>query len=366
VDKESQDAELGPIENMDIVLDTDPAAPSFKDESDETFVPMRPGLQVDLDFVVVPQQAWDLMRGWYGVADQSPIIVRYAHNTNSPGEDETIEYEINPPIFTIFKLSNPSAGTTPTTLKEKYLSSVKILASRQSNYQKWLKDAKEQAGIEVSTKVRVWKILRLPQSTYGSTATTPAVSRSASPAPAFALVPSKTDTLLMDLNVFLGLSEGSQRELLDRAKDQTNNPNYNGRMNLDVAGLGNADCLVLEEQIGGSKGGDWVSEASAKTLKNLGIPVTQPKTLTIKIAENSPPASAASGRSTPAGPTPIKGFTARGRKGRPHRLLGLENLGNTCYQNSALQCLRAVEELTYYYLSSYLHAIVGFERYFGR
>ncbi|KAJ5742414.1 uncharacterized protein N7511_011433 [Penicillium nucicola] len=351
VDKDSQEAELGPIDNMDIVLDTDPATPSFKDESDETFVPMRPGLQADQDFVVVPQQAWDLMRGWYGVVDQSPIIVRYAHSTNSPGEDETIEYETNPPIFTIFKLTNPSAGTTPATLKEKDLPSVKILASRQSNYRKWLTDAKEQAGIEMSTKVRVWKILRFPQSTNGSTATTPAVSRSTSPAPAFALVPSKTDKLLMDLNVFLGLSEGSQRELLEQAKDQTNNMNYNGRMNLVVAGLGNADCLVLEEQISGTRGGEWVSEASAKTLKNLGIPVNQPKTLTIKIAENSPPASTASGRSTPAGRTPIKGFNARGRKGRSNRVLGLENLGNTCYQNSALQCLRAVEELTYYYLS---------------
>lgn len=39
------------------------------------------------------------------------------------------------------------------------------------------------------------------------------------------------------------------------------------------------------------------------------------------------------------------------RSGRTLGTVGLQNLGNTCYMNSALQCVRSVEELTKYFLS---------------
>ena len=350
---ESMEGDIGPVDNMDIVLDTDPATTDFKDEAGNIFVPMRPGLQEAADFVIVPQQGWNLIEKWYGLADQSPTIVRYAHNVSQPGDAEKIEYEAYPPILTIFKLSNPSAGTTPTTLKEKTLPSVKTLTSRQTSFQKWLKDAKEKAGIDISTKVRVWRILQLPRSTNTSAAVTPAASRTASPAPASALIPHAADKLLLDLNTFLGLSEGTHRVLLEHVKDETNNPKYNGRMSLDIAGLGSADCVVLEEQVGGSKGGEWVSEASAKTLKRLGIPV-EPKLDNKSTALTFAKSPLSSGRSTPAPESaPPKQLFGRGRKGRQPRVLGLDNLGNTCYMNSALQCVRSIEELTYFFLSKF-------------
>ncbi|KAI3229285.1 hypothetical protein DTO012A9_8635 [Penicillium roqueforti] len=346
--------DVGPVDNMNIMLDTDPATPTFKDETGEVFVPMRPGLHDALDFAIIPQHGWDLIQKWYGLADQSPIIIRYAHNTNQPGDTENIEYETYPPILTIFKLSNPAVGTTPTILRQTVKPSVKILASRQTNYQKWLRDAKEQTGIDMSTKVRVWKILQLPQSTTASALATPAVSRSQSPAPPLALISDPNDKLLFDLNAFLELPEGSHRVLLDGVKDQTHNANYNGRMTLDMAGLAAANCVVLEEQVGGSKGGEWVSEASAKTLKSLGIPVDQPKKDTASkaaVAKATPKSTQASGRSTPTlAPDPIRGLISRGRKGR-QLIVGLQNLGNTCYMNSALQCVRSIEELSYYFLS---------------
>ncbi|KAG0160963.1 hypothetical protein PDIDSM_8495 [Penicillium digitatum] len=354
MDEGSLEGDVGPVNNLNIMLDTDPATPVFKDETGENFVPLRPGLHDALDFAIIPEHGWDLIQKWYGLADQSPVIIRYAHNTSQPGDAEKIEYETYPPIFTIFKLANPAVGTTPTILRQTIKPSVKILASRQTNYQKWLKDAKEQTGIDMSIKVRVWKILQLPRSTTASASATPAASRSQSPAPPLALISNPNDKLLFDLNAFLELPEGSHRVLLENVKDQTQNANYNGRMTLEMAGLSVTNCVVLEEQVGGHKGGDWVSEASVKTLKSLGIPVDQPKNDAVAKASAAKAAlksTQSSGRSTPIpGSDPIRGLISRGRKGK-QLIVGLQNLGNTCYMNSALQCVRSIEELSYYFLS---------------
>lgn len=342
-DKESLDSELGPVDNTDIVLDLGPAERNLKDERGEQFVPLRPGLQLGQDYEIVPQEGWDLITKWYGLMPQSPIIVRYAHSSSSEDSQSNIMYELNPPIFTVFKLSNPSAGTSPQLLREKNLPPAKILAGRQTSFQKWLKEAKGLAGIDMSTKVRVWKIIDGLPSANTSAATTPAISRAASPAPGTsALISNSHKSLLVDLHTFLALSEGSQREPLQGVKDQTNNPNYNGRMSLNMAGLLGADVVVLEEQIAN---GEWCSEASLKTLKQLGIPAEKPKKEIPTSVSKNP---AASGRSSPATDCP------GGRKPSGNRLglTGLSNLGNTCYQNAATQCIRAVEELSVYFLQS--------------
>lgn len=341
-DKTAKEGDIGPVDNSDIVLVTDPTSTGFKDEAGEPFVPLRPGLQMSEDFEIVPQDAWDLIMQWYGLADQSPAIVRYAHNTATGGA-ENIQYEINPPIFTILKLPNPSSGTTPQTLKEKNATPMKMLASRHVKLQKWLKDAKGLANIDMPTKVRVWRILGGLGSANASTTITPAVSRSASPAPSAA-----GNNLVLDLNTFLSLSEGSQRELLEEVRDQTNNPNYNGNMTLDVAGLGSSDVVVLEESVRNAKNGEWVSEASKQTLSRLGVSAGNMKNgVTNKIKNNKSPT--ASGRSSPA---PELNRGRRRKDGKFRGCTGLSNLGNTCYMNSALQCVRSVEELTYYFLSS--------------
>jgi len=304
------------------------------------------------DLEIVPQGAWDSIMRWYGLADQSPAIVRYAHNTTT-GDTENIQYEINPPIFTIVKLPNPATGTTPQTIKDKNAAPVKMLASRHTNFQKWLREAKGLANIDMSTKVRVWRVLGGLGSANASTTITPAGSRSVSPAPASA-VANAGNNLVLDLNTFLSLSEGAQREVLEDAKDQTANPNYNGRMTLDLAGLGASDVIVLEENVGG-KNGEWVSEASKQTLNRLGVSAGNVKNGVANKLKDNKKSPAASGRSSPA-PEPNRG--RRRKDGKFRGCTGLSNLGNTCYMNSALQCVRSVEELSYYFLSSYFPAIV--------
>lgn len=356
-DKTATEGEVGPVDNTDIVLVTDPTASGFKDEAGEPFVPLRPGLQIVEDFDIVPQGAWDSIMQWYGLADQSPAIVRYAHNT-ATGDSENIQYEVNPPIFTVLKLPNPSTGTTPQTLKDKSSAPVKMLASRHTNFQKWLKEAKELAKIDMSTKVRVWRVLGGLGSASASTTITPTASRSASPAPTASAVASPGNNLVLDINTFLSLSEGAQRELLEEAKDQTANPNYNGRMTLDVAGLASSDVLVLEENVGGAKNTEWVSEASKQTLNRLGVSTAGAKNGGVAANKvknnnnnNNNKSPTTSGRTSPV-PDPNRG--RRRRDGKFRGNTGLSNLGNTCYMNSALQCVRSVEELAYYFLSSYL------------
>jgi ubiquitin carboxyl-terminal hydrolase 4/11/15 len=330
VDKVAAEGEIGPVDNSDLVLVTDPST-VFKDEAGQPFVPLRPGLQMGEDFEILPEEAWNLIMKWYGLSKDSPAIVRFAHNTNVEGGQENIQYELNPPVFTILKVS------ASTSSQDKGRSPVKTVASTHTPIQKWLKDIKELAHIEMSTKVRVWRILEGLGSNSGII--TPAASRSASPAPGSMVAANAGNNLVLDTNAFVALREGAQRELLE-IKDQTANEKYNGRSTLHVAGLGGDSVIVLEEQIGGPAGGEWVSEVSRSSLK----PTDAIKAPSGKSKLKS---TASSGRSSPA-PSAVRG--RRRKDGKPRGVTGLSNLGNTCYMNSALQCVRSVEELTLYFL----------------
>ena len=196
-DKEAFDKPLGPVDNSDLVLDVGPHK-ELKDEKGQDFVPLRPDLMLDQHYQILPAKAWHLIKQWYGIAEGSPTITRYAHETNPDG-DSVVIYELRPPIISVFKLANPSAGTTPKTLKEKSKSPPKTVAGRQMSFQKWLKEAKQLLDIRMSTKVRVWKIRDGLPSANVSHMNTPSGSRTASPAPSAALLSSSQKHMLVDL-----------------------------------------------------------------------------------------------------------------------------------------------------------------------
>lgn len=322
-----------PLDNRDLI---DTSLGDLVDADGERFVPLKVGLVIDRDIQILPESAWKQIVQWHGVLEDSPDIIRWCHNT-SEGDIKNLQYELNPPIFTLVKLAWFPDVTTKDAMAQKNLPPIRIVASRHERVQIFVKRAKSVARVENSA-IRLWTTAEnVITSLKNAGMPTPAQSRSASPAPGSLHAINIGNKLVLDLKTFTELPDGAAQ--LADIKDETNNANYNGRSNLDTFGLARPGVLIIEEQIGGPAGGEWISEASKTTLAQLGISKISASTL----KPNS------SGRSSPA----PGGIMTRGRakrSGRSRGVVGLSNLGNTCYMNAALQCVRAIKELTYYFV----------------
>lgn len=347
--KEAMEGEIGPVDNTGISLVLDASIAPLEDEAGELYIPIRPGLQSPEDFQILPQEAWSLINKWYGLAAGSAVITRYCHNTSTSETMHNLQFELHPPIFTVLRLPDRTQGLTAKVLKENNATPIKVLASRHENYQSFLKRVKLLAGINLKTKVRVWRILGGLGAGNQAGIMTPAQSRSNSPGPNFVPYVDPGNRLVLDVNSFSELQLGSQRELIE-TKDESANEKYNGHATLDIVGLRQDEVIVLEEQIGGPAGGEWVSDTCNRQLKSNGVAISVTRSGTTMVHDTlKPKATTSSGRTSPA----PGGMMTRGRQqrnGRTRGTTGLNNLGNTCYMNSALQCIRSVEELTQYFL----------------
>ncbi|KAL9116432.1 MAG: hypothetical protein Q9187_007043, partial [Circinaria calcarea] len=347
--KAALEGDVGPVDNTGINLVIDPSSGDLKDEAGEQFIPLKPSLQMGEDIEILPQQAWDLVVKWYGLSEGSPIITRYCHNTSTSDTAQNFQYELYPPLFTILKLPDSSAGVTQQASKEKERLPIKILASRHEGFQKFLKRAKAKAGINIKSKVRIWRILGALGLKSQAGMLTPAQSRSTSPTPNATVPLDPGTSLVLDVNSFATLQQGSQRELVE-VKDETMNEKYNGHSNLGFIGLNQDEIIVLEEQIGGPAGGEWVSDVVGGQAASKGVSISVTKNGTTTVQNGLKAKATTSNRTTSPAPG---GMMTRGRaqrSGRTRGTMGLGNLGNTCYMNSALQCVRSVEELTLYFL----------------
>lgn len=145
------------------------------------------------------------------------------------------------------------------------------------------------------------------------------------------------------METFSKLQKGVQRELVG-LDDNTNNPKYNGHIDLAMAGLGDDQAIVLDPHISGSS--YVLNEVPGSTKASL---MASRSSTALTNQANS---QANSGRNSPVPSGPLtRGRTQR--SGRTIGCVGLSNLGNTCYMNSALQCVRSVEELTKYFLTGH-------------
>ncbi|KAN0095576.1 UCH domain containing protein [Hyaloscypha variabilis] len=340
------EGDIGPVDNSDIIQQI------IKDFEGQEHVQLKPGTGLE-DFTLFPEEAWNMVFDWYGLMPGSIPIIRSAHNTNPDKNGlPNVIFEFHPPIFTIHRLygeNNPI--NIPQKLKVMNPAAPILVFSRSTKYYDFLKRVKTVAGMpDMSKKVRLWRVPRIqpaaePVAFVANTATPPS-SRPSSPAPGVAAGPVQRQPqdswtqLLLDVSEFVKLERNNGRELVD-LPDQTSNPKYNGRSDLSIAGLGDDQTIVVDEQV--TAGDNWVSNYTAKGSKSTSTALTRSGAGQSNSQSNS-------GRNSPAPSGPMtRGRTQK--SGRPVGTVGLSNLGNTCYMNSALQCVRSVEELTKYFLT---------------
>jgi len=324
----------------------------LKDAEGKQFIPLRPGLRLYDDFEIVPFEAWTKIIRWYGKAKASPEIIRTVHNTAETGaSSNNLLYELYPPVLMIQKL-HIGSDFSMSALANKIQPAVQLVASRSEMYQKFIVRIKKALKINDSVKIRIWKISTVQLIGKGhdisaSTIPTPASSRSNSPALATTVLKSKPK-LIVDLQTFNNMAEGSERELVD-LRDETMNQKYNGHANVAMAGFSEYQSIIVEEQ---GRGDLFTSEAASPLGKQHGVGLST--SVNISQASSVPRTntrpSDSSREHAQVRTTTISRFQ---KNGRSKGSVGLQNLGNTCYMNSALQCIRSVEELTLYFLREY-------------
>lgn len=287
------------------------------------------------------------MVSWYGLAKDSPIIKRKVVNTSESGEQENLQFEYYPPAFTVHKLRDPVLTVTQNSLvAEKRQLPKKVIAAKAEIFQKFLKKVKKLAGVDPTRKVRLWRVLSASEDELESTPKSVKKSGKEKGTSIF-------EQLSIDLGAFLDLKLGSERELVD-LKDVSNDGNYNGSLRIAAAGLGAGGTIVLEEQ---SPDGAWISDKSAKIITKYGqkVTVAQHGKTTPVVSKKKVPSGSSSPSASSSNAAPKGGIMTRGRReGRAQGTCGLSNLGNTCYMNSALQCLRSVKELSKYFICMFL------------
>ncbi|KAF4124154.1 ubiquitin carboxyl-terminal hydrolase 4/11 [Geosmithia morbida] len=325
---------LGPVDNSDIIQDV------IKDSSGIEFVRLKPGLGLE-SFELFPQDAWNLVVDWYGIKDDQKPIVRNAINEAPDAQSAPeIIYELHPPIFRIHRLwSEISPLPIEQSLKANNPGPVILVRSRKSHAHTFLRDAKTLAGIPLDRKIRLHSIASthtLGDHTSQSSALTPPDSPQRE-----GQVGSQGSwsCLLVDVPSFSQVRD--LRMQVDMA-DTTINPKYNGKSSIQLQGLVTDQTLILDEAIEGW----WVSTYTGQHLPKAA------KSLTIKGTTSTLSSKTNSARSSPAPLGPVtRGRGQRKSVGKSLGSVGLHNLGNTCYMNSALQCVRSVEELTKYFLT---------------
>ncbi|KUJ19216.1 UCH-domain-containing protein [Mollisia scopiformis] len=340
--KVEPDGEIGPVDNSDIVQQI------ITDAEEKQFVQLKPGMADN--FVLFPQEAWDLVMEWYGIMPGTLPIVRVAHNTNPDKNGiPNVQYEFNPPVFKIHRLySDNGIIMVSQVMKATNPAAPLFVFSQSTKYVDFLSKIKRKAGIvPLNRKVRIWRVPRLqpaaePLATPANAATPPA-SRPSSPNPGDLIGPVQRapqdswTQMLLDVPSFTQLKRNTERELVD-FKDHSANSSYNGNMDLSMAGLGEDQTIVIDELVQGEN--NFISNFIAKGSKTTAASSSR---------NLATPSQTNSGRTSPAPTGPMtRGRTQKA--GKPQGAVGLGNMGNTCYMNSALQCLRSVEELTKYFL----------------
>ncbi|XXH05045.1 3',5'-cyclic-nucleotide phosphodiesterase [Hypoxylon texense] len=328
---------IPPVDNSDIIEEIidDPLASGDLDPLDQKFVRLKRKYD-DTQFEPLPPDAWEMLVMWPGLKEGQLPIRRFAHPTREDGSN--VQFEWHPPVLTIYRVwSALSEIPVDASMKATNPPPVRLARSRSTKFQDFLKQAKKVAGIELSQRVRAWCIRELPteeEVPNGATLSPPASEDGSGFTQSQAW-----KHLLLGVDSFLKLDR-SVREAID-VGDLTTTPQAKpSAKTIGYFGIQQDLAIVLDPHESGS---EWTTTLTKKDAQS-----SPSRSNSTNLAVPNRPSK--SGRSSPVSQGPL----TRGRSHKSGRTLGcvgLGNLGNTCYMNAALQCVRSVEELTKYFLS---------------
>lgn len=315
------------VDNSDIVSEVinDPCVGETVDILKRKFVRLKPGYDLE-QFEPFPPGAWELLAKWPGLKDDQIPILRTAHATGENGAN--VMWEWHPPVLTIYRVWS-AVNELP---RDKDAVPARLVRSRSTKFQVFLKQAKRVTGIDLSQRVRAWSVLQPPTGETDNTSVSDG-NQDSTPSQAW-------KRLHLAVDSFLALESGSERELIDFG-DLTNQQNQKSVKTLGSLGITKDQAIVLDPHKGGN---NWTTTQVSSQTRTALPSRNSSANLTVQNRNTK------SGRTSPVSHGPL----TRGRSqksGRVPGCVGLANLGNTCYMNAALQCVRSVEELTKYFLS---------------
>ncbi|KAI5924835.1 hypothetical protein F4810DRAFT_96440 [Camillea tinctor] len=332
-------ASIPPVDNSDLIREVinDPCVGGgVQDVLKKKFVRLKAGYDTE-QFVPFPPAAWELLMQWPGLKEDQIPIVRTAHDNSREKDGSNVMWEWHPLVLTIHRLwSAHSTVPVEAALKASNPPPPRLVRSRSFKFQTFLKQAKKVARIDLNQRIRAWSVPQTPKPITGATGLTPPTSPE--PGQDEGSMSGPWDHLLLDVEAFLALERGPERDLVDFG-DRSHESSFESSQTLGSLSLLMDQSIVLDPHESGS---DWTSNFTTSKA-TTGLPNRNSSvSLTVQNRNKS-------GRTSPAQGPLTRGRT--NRTGRTPGCVGLGNMGNTCYMNAALQCVRSVEELTKYFLA---------------
>ncbi|KAH8108335.1 UCH-domain-containing protein [Phellopilus nigrolimitatus] len=300
VDKEGAilESQLGPVDNS-----------SFFNK-DGKFDGSR-GMIEGVDVEFVPEQAWNSFVAWYG----KPLQV-IARKVITRGINKEASLELRPPVLQVLRLISSIS------VEKKELPSKYVTVSSQATLADLYRNLLGALELSLEQDFRVWKVENLDVD--GTHYPCGKLLKDGGQ-----LLPSKNDTEKMLKTVDDCLIQSDDALVVEVFE--------NGAWLVNESAVPSNDLTVVPDEPAGpifASGSDFFSQMNSSSSKSSA------KASTLK-----PTASTSSSLTSSYG----KGKTDK--KGIIPGTIGLVNMGNTCFMNSALQCLAHTEELVEYFLT---------------